>query len=194
MEGGILMKLKQLTNEEFKNFSKQFEQSSIYQTTEYAFTMNEENFDSFFLGLVDNGVIKGASLILVRKINGFKYAFAPRGFLINYNDFSLVETFTKQVKRFLGKRDIVAIKISPLLIKNVYNSEYKLIETNSNYDNIFACLKKLGFYHLGYNNYFEALKPRFEAIVNIDLPYTKIFANIKKNFRTKIRKAFLIIL
>jgi len=183
------MKLKQLTNEEFKNFSKQFRPSSIYQTTEYAFTMNEENFDSFFLGLVDNDVIRAASLILVRKINGFKYAFAPRGFLVNYNDFSLVESFTKQVKKFLGKRDVVAIKISPLIVKNIYNPDYKLVETNLSYDNIFAYLKKLGFYHLGYNNYFEALKPRFEAVINIDLPYTKIFANIKKNFRTKIRKA-----
>lgn len=190
MKGGAeLVQLKQLTNEEFKKFSKQFKPSSIYQTTEYAFTMNEEGFDSFFLGLVDDDVIKAASLILVRKINGFKYAFAPRGFLINYNDFSLVETFTKLVKKFLGKRDIVAIKISPLIVKKVYNADYMLIGTNPNYDNIFENLKKLGFYHLGYNNYFEALKPRFEAIVNIDLPYTKIFANIKKPFRTKIRKA-----
>ena len=183
------MKLKQLTNEEFKNFSKQFRPSSIFQTTEYAFTMNEEDFDTFFLGLVDDGVIKAASLILIRKINGFKYAFAPRGFLVNYNDFSLVESFTKQVKKFLGKRDVVAIKISPLLVKKVYDADYNVIGINPNYDNIFEGLKKLGFYHLGYNNYFEALKPRYEAIVNIDLPYTKMFANIKKPFRTKIRKA-----
>lgn len=189
MKGGAFMKLKQLTNEEFKTFSKHFKPSSIYQTTEYAFTMNEENFDSFFLGLIDDGVIKAASLILVGKINGFKYAFAPRGFLVNYNDFSLVETFSKMVKKFLGKRDIVAIKISPLIIKKIYNNDYMVVGINPNYDQIFEQLKKIGFYHLGYNNYFEALKPRFEAIVNIDLPYTKLFANIKKTFRTKIRKA-----
>ena len=183
------MELKQLTNAEFKAFSQKFRPSSIYQTTEYAFTMNEEDFDTFFLGLVDDNILKAASLILVRKINGFKYAFAPRGFLIDFNNFSLVETFTKEVKRFLGKRDIVALKISPLIIKKVYDANYKIIGNNPNYENIFNHLKKIGFYHLGYNNYFEAIKPRFEAVVNIDLPYTKIFANIKKPFRTKIRKA-----
>ncbi len=183
------MVLKQLTNAEFKMFSQNFKPSSIYQTTEYAFTMNEEGYDSFFLGLVDDSGIKAASLILVRKINGFKYAFAPRGFLVDYNNFELVNTFTNEVKKFLGKREIVAIKISPILVKKVYSADYKLIGTNPNYDAIFNNLKKNKFYHLGYNNYFEALKPRFEAIVNIDLPYTQIFANINKNFRTKIRKA-----
>ena len=69
------MELKQLTNAEFKAFSQKFRPSSIYQTTEYAFTMNEEDFDTFFLGLVDDNILKAASLILVRKINGFKYAF-----------------------------------------------------------------------------------------------------------------------
>lgn len=183
------MVLKQLTNAEFKEFSQNFKPSSIYQTTEYAFTMNEEGYDSFFLGLVDDSGIKAASLILVRKINGFKYAIAPRGFLIDYNNFELVNKFTSEVKKFLGKREIVAIKISPILVKKVYSADYKLVGKNPNYDAIFENLKKNKFYHLGYNNYFEALKPRFEAIVNIDLPYTGIFANINKPFRTKIRKA-----
>ena len=85
--------------------------------------------------------------------------------------------------------DVVAIKINPMIIKNVYNSEGKLIKQNSDYDRLFDELKKLGYYHLGYNNYFEALKPRFEAMVNINLPFMQIFANIDKTFRTKIRKA-----
>ncbi|MEI3508161.1 MAG: peptidoglycan bridge formation glycyltransferase FemA/FemB family protein [Bacilli bacterium] len=183
------MKIKQLTNAEFKAFSEQFRPSSMYQTIQYAFTMNEEECDTFFLGLMDGNVLKAATLVLVQKVNGFKYALAPRGFLINFNDASLVEVFTKQIKKFLGKRDIVAIKINPLIIKVVYNKDGKVIQQNMYYDTIFTNLKKLGYYHLGYNNFFEALKPRFEAVVNIDLPYTQIFANIEKPFRTKIRKA-----
>lgn len=182
------MKIKQLTNAEFKAFSSQFRPSSMYQTAEYAFTMNEEEYDSFFLGLMDGNELRAATLILVQKINGFKYALAPRGFLINFNDYNLVETFTKLIKKFLGRKDIVAIKINPLIIKKVYNMDGKVIEQNMYYDTIFNNLKKMGYYHLGYNNFFEALKPRFEAVLNIGLPYTQVFANIKKNFRSKIRK------
>ena len=182
------MEIKELTNEEFKAFSKAFKPSSIYQTVEYALTMNNENCDSFFVGLIDENILKAASLIIVQKVSGFKYAFAPRGFLLNYNDEKLLEIFTKEIKKFLKKKDIVAIKVNPLIIKNIYDKNGKVINHNTSYNTIFENLKRLGYYHLGYNNYFEALKPRFEAITNIDLPYTKIFANIDKNFRTKIRK------
>ena len=34
----------------------------------------------------------------------FKYALAPRGFLIDYNDEKLLTTFTKLIKKFLGKK------------------------------------------------------------------------------------------
>lgn len=183
------MTIKQLTNEEFKAFTENFYPTSLFQTTYYAFTMNEQGFDCFFLGLVDDGVLKGASLIMVKKVNGFKYAYAPRGLLVDYNDLKLVSTFTKLIQKFLGKRDVVALKISPLIIKNIYNKKCKVIGTNTNFNEVFNNLKANGFYHLGYNNYFEALKPRFEAVIDIDLPYTQLFANIDKPFRTKIRKA-----
>ena len=183
------MTIKQLNNEEFKTFCENFEPSSIFQTTYYAFTMNEQDGDALFVGLMDGNVLKAASMLIVKKANGFRYAFAPRGFLIDYNDFNLLETFTKLIKKFLGKKDIVAVKINPLIIKSIYNNKGEIVKQNNNYNEVFANLQKLGYYHLGYNNYFEALKPRFEAIVNIDLPYTQIFANIDKSFRTKIRKA-----
>lgn len=183
------MEMRQLTNDEFKVFASNFKPTSMYQSPEYAFTMNKENCDSFFVGLIEGNLLKAASLIIVQKVNGFKYAYAPRGFLINYNDTALLQTFTMEIKKFLKKRDIVAIKINPLIIKNLYNDEGKLIKENQDYNSVFAELKNLGYYHLGYNNFFEALKPRFEAIVNIGLPFSQIFANIKKPFRTKIRKA-----
>ena len=86
MLGGGFVRIKLLSNVEFLEFTKQFKPSSIYQTPYYAFTMHEENYDSMFVGLIEGNVLKAASLILVYKINGFKYALAPRGFLIDYND------------------------------------------------------------------------------------------------------------
>ena len=183
------MHIKLLTNAEFLQFTKVFKPSSIYQTPYYAFTMNEENYTSMFVGLMDGNVLKAASLILVYKVNGFKYALAPRGFLIDYNDENLVTTFTKLIKKYLGKKDIVAIKINPMIIKKVYNSKGYVITDNQLYETTFNRLKKLGYFHLGYNNYFEALKPRFEAYINLDMNYIKLFGNIDKSCRNKIRKA-----
>lgn len=183
------MYIKELTNSEFREFTKEYNMKAIYQTPEYGFTMNQEKFDSLFLGLIDNENIIAASLILIENKEKFKYAYAPRGFLIDYNNYELLKQFTNEIKKYLGKLGIIAVKLCPLIIKNIYDSKHKLTNTNIYYENMYDNLKKLGYNHLGYNNYFEGLKPRYEAILDLDLPYYILFKNIKKEFRTKIRGA-----
>ena len=186
------MKLKELTNEEFTKFANDFPTKSIFQTTGYAFTMNKQHFESVFLGLVDaNNVIKAASLILIANIKGFKYAYAPRGFLIDYTNKEMLKDFTFQLKKFLSRNDIIAIKINPLVIRNVYDKKANLIATNQNDDIILKNLKEVGFEHKGFNNYFEAFKPRFEAIIDLTPSLDELFMSCKKALRTKVRRAEL---
>lgn len=182
------MQVRELSSSEFEFFTKKYNVHSLYQTVEYASVMKEQKFGIVYLGLVDDSNnILAASLILIQKLFGFKYAYAPRGFLIDYSNFKLVETFTKGIKKYLGKNDVIAIKINPLIVKSTYDNKSKTVNQNNNYDNIFENLKKLGYYHLGYNNYFEAFKPRFEAIIDINAPYYILFNDLKKEFKTKIR-------
>ena len=94
------MHIKELSNAEFNKFTDNYKVSSIYQTSEYAFVMNEQNYDSIFLGLIENDEVVAASLILIEKNFGFKYAYAPRGFLIDYTDFELLKTFTEEIKKY----------------------------------------------------------------------------------------------
>ncbi len=183
------MQIKELTNEEFKKFTNKFNVKSIYQTVEYGFVMNHENYDTIFLGLADKNDIIAASLILIQKRDKFKYAYAPKGFLIDYNDTELLKIFTVQIKKYLGKLGVIAIKLCPPIIKTKYSNKNEISYKNENYTKIFNSLTKLGYRHLGYNNYFEALKPRYEAILDLNLPYYTLFKNIKKTVRTKIRNA-----
>ena len=183
------MIMKQLTNEQFENFASKFTDKSFYQTPEYAFIMNKQKFDSIFLGLFDNDKIIAASIFLIEKRSNFKYAYAPKGFLIDYTDYELVKTFTNEVKKTLGKMDIIAVKLNPMVIRNKYDQNGEIIYTNPNYEQIFNMLKSNSYYHLGYNNEFEALKPRFEAIIDLNSSLPTLFKNIRKEFRTKIRSA-----
>lgn len=184
------MHIKELTNEEFAKFTDQYKYYSIFQTVEYALAMNKQNYDTFYLGMYDEyGSMVGATAILVELLGKFQYAYAPRGFLIDYSDETLIKEFTNQVKKFLRKKSIIAIKISPLIIKNIHNKKEGSINPTPNYDNIFKCLKNNHYYHLGYNNYFEALKPRFEAIIKLNPNAQVMFSNISKEFRTKIRSS-----
>ena len=186
------MKLREITNEEFTKFASEFPTKSIFQTTGYAFTMNKQHFDSVFLGLTDDaGKIVAASLILIANVKGFKYAYAPRGFLIDYTNKKLLEEFTIQIKKFLSRNDIIAIKINPLVIRNVFDKKGNLIAKNNNADEIMKNLTSLGYNHMGFNNYFEAFKPRFEAVVDLKPDVNELFMSCNKALRTKVRRAEL---
>lgn len=184
------MEITELTNDEFQLFIDTYPLSSIYQTVEYALLMNTEGFDSILLGLKDGNKVLAASVFLIEKGTKYKIAYAPRGFLLDYTNTTLLKTFTKLAKKYLNKLGIMSIRLSPLLIKNTYDMKKGEFLKNETYDSIFLNLKKLGYKHLGYNSYFEAMKPRFVAIIDLDKPYYEIFQNIKKEYRTKIRTAF----
>ena len=151
--------------------------------------MNTQNYTSVFLGLIDNERIVAASLILVEKEGIFKYAYAPKGFLIDYSNKELVEQFTNLVKEYLGKRKIMAIKINPMIIKSSYDYITDTTHQNPNFDNEINFLKTLDYYHLGYNNLFESFKPRYDAIIDLNKPITTLFGNMNKNFKTKVKSA-----
>ena len=183
------MQLRELTNEQFNQFTKEHKLSSMYQSVEYALIMNKQNYHTFYYGLEDEGKIIAGSLILIEKIHGFKYATAPRGFIIDYENEELLKTFTDLIKKELSKKRVMAIKINPMITKNTYNPKTKDIVENNKYQEIYDNLIKLGYYHLGYNNFFEGLKPRFESVINLNKSANELFQSVSKNFKTKIKKA-----
>lgn len=183
------MIFKELEKQEFDEFSLKYIPTTPYQTSAYGHTMESEGYKTYYLGITDEDNIVAASMILVRNIKSFKYAEAPKGFLIDYKNSSLLEYFTINIRKFLGSKGVVALKINPMVVKNIYDSKYELIASNPDYDTIFNSLISIGYKHLGYNNFFEALKPRFEAIIDLKRDYIELFNNMRKEFRTKVRSA-----
>lgn len=183
------MIVKEISIEDYIKFVNEYSYSSVLQTKEYAEIMKNQGYTPVFIGSFENSSINGASLILIQKIKGYKYAYAPRGFLIDYSNKTLLESFTKEIKKILLKMDVIAIKICPPLIKDILNNEGKIIGINPKFDECFNNLKTLGYHHFGFNSLFEAYKPRFEALIDLSKDYKVLFRNIKKEYRTKIRSA-----
>ena len=175
------MLIREINKEELNNYLSKIPHS-LYQTEEYAKTMEKQNFNIKILGLEENGNIIGSTILLITKKIGFTYAFAPRGFVIDYNNNLLLNKFTSEIKKYCKKNGIVAIKLNPRIIKERNGN------INNNYKDICSNLNKLKYIHLGYNDFFESFKPRFEAIIEIKNK-NEMFKNIKKEYRTKIRSA-----
>ena len=106
-----------------------------------------------------------------------------------FRDKEGLKAFANGLNNFAKQQGLVAIKINPLLIKSIYNVKDKKVMNNPEYQMSFNNITENGFYHLGYNNYFEALKPRFEAIINISKDASDVFLSFEKETKTKIRSA-----
>lgn len=183
------MEIIQITKEEFDNFAENYEIKNFYQTGSYGALMDRHSFDDYYLAMKDeSGNYKAATLILIKKeLLGYKWGYCPRGYLIDFNDFNLLETFTKLLTQFLNKRNFMFVKIDPYII---YKSRDKKGNVISGIDNskIVDELIHIGYEHTGFNLNFENLKPRWNAVTTTNST-EDLFSRFSKEIRNKIRKA-----
>ena len=178
--------LKEITMFEFNDFAQKHNLYNPYQTSNYAIFKTEENFDYEYLGFFENNTLTCATLILYKNVSfTLKYAYSPRGFLMDYKDITLLKEFSTELKKYLKKKRVVFLKIDPLIITKKYNAFDKQLTfiEQLNYKNIFS---ELDYRKLKDNLYFEASLPRFDGIINLKEFNLK---NIQKNTRNKINKA-----
>ncbi|MBQ3474676.1 MAG: peptidoglycan bridge formation glycyltransferase FemA/FemB family protein, partial [Bacilli bacterium] len=163
------MRIVEIQPDEFNKFIDNFPYKNFYQTTEYGMLMGRHQFNEYYLGLMDEtDTIVAATLILVRKeFIGYKWGYCPRGFLIDFKDEDLVKKFTTALKEYLIKRNFMFVKLDPILI---YKSRNNKGEVTPEIDNeyIYNTLISLGYEHSGFNNNFENLQPRCNAITNLN--------------------------
>lgn len=178
------MNIRELTFEEFRNFSLNHPLGNFHQTLEYALLKSEEGYEYELIGYCENNTVLAASLILYKKIGSYYYGYAPRGFIIDYPNYYYLENFTRQIKEYYAKKNFAFIKINPEIAVGMLNSETKNVEYNVNYS-IIDNLLKCGYKKLKNNMYFESLLPRFNAIVPLK---TFNADKLTKNTRNKVRK------
>ena len=178
------MNIRELTYDEFESFAKEHFIGNFHQSIGYALLKSDEGYDYEFIGYDDIEGLKAASLILYKKIDGIYYGYAPRGFLIDYANKTLLEKFTKKIIEYYDNKGFAFIKVNPEIAVSKYNKETKSFEDNPNRritDNLIA----LGYKKLKNNMEFESLLPRVNAIVNLS-EFNPI--KISKNTRNKVRK------
>ena len=181
------MLIRELSNKEFNSFKTKINYNNIYQTIEYGMIMEKQNTSYKVIGLIDQDNIIAGGIIFINDKK--RTAFVPRGFILDYKDFKLLEQFTILLKKYLFENNIKSIKIDPLIIKNTYDFKYSISNPDPYFEKIYNNLTSLGYKHLGFTNLFENDKPRYEAIINLEKPLYTLFKDIKKEYRTKIRSS-----
>ena len=95
------MKIITLTEEEFDSFSSKHKYNTYYQSSLYAkFAKDNDQYNIHYLGYIDDdNKLIGASLMLYKTLFwGYKFAYSPRGLLIDYENHDVVNTITRELK------------------------------------------------------------------------------------------------
>ena len=160
--------VKEILAQEFEKFSKQHVLRNMFQSVEYANLMSKYDYTPLYVGAFDDGKLIAASLILVKPIaRAFKYGYAPRGYLVDFLDSELMGAFTAKLQNFLFKKNIVFVKINPEITYAQINPSHGEKEINYVNAKIMDVIESLGYIKLKDNLYFEAVLPKYNAIINL---------------------------
>lgn len=180
------MVIEQIEKDIFDAFSKNHILKSFYQTSAYGELMSKNGYTSIYIGGYVDSKIVAASLILCKSIGpNIKYGYAPRGFLINYYDTSLLKEFTKKIKDYFFMKGFAFIKINPEITYNVVEYDTKAKIVNSKNKEIIDILKELGYDKLKDNLYFESMLPKYNPIIYLPkYDFTLLDENIKNEINS----------
>lgn len=177
------MRIIELTEKQYNNYAKIHSKRNYFQSVEYSRLYNGI---VWYLGMIDdNNNLHGATSLIINDLKlNYKYGYAPRGFLINFNDFDLLTNFTNELKKYLSKKNVVFVKLDPYTEYRIFDKRDNLLYENKE---LFTKLISLGYVHLGFNQGFEANNPRYEVILkqeNINKAYNNLGRNVKRSIKT----------
>ena len=178
--------LEKLGIEEFNEFSKNHEQGIFFQSSYWGELKKMNGWVPHIVGVKEGYNIKGATLLLAKKIPIFnKYMFyAPRGYLLNYKDDKFLADFTKKIVRYVKKNHGIFIKINPNISYQKRDSDGNIVDENNN-QKIIDNLIKLGYRHNGFTiTYGTDLEPRWWSVLDLK---NKNEEEILKNMRGTTR-------
>ena len=184
------MKIITLSEEEFNRFSNNHKYNTFYQSSDYAeFARENEQYDVHYLGFVyePTNTLIGACLMLYRPLFwGYKYAYSPRGFLIDYNNSEIIDDISNSLKRLLKKQKFVFITIDPFIVAGERDRNGNVIQVNNNVNKILSDFKRNGYEHFGFNILNETLLPRWNVVAKLNRDGRTIFNSFDENVKEKI--------
>lgn len=187
-----MLKLKNIEKEEFDNFIKNHKTKSHFlQSVSWGeFAKVKKNLTPYYLGLTnEKGEILGATLLLEKKLPlNFCYFYAPRGFVIDYNNKHLTQSMTEKIIEFAKKKKAIFVKIDPDIVKTSINYKNEK-QDNNDFDEIFTTLKSCGFKHLGFTKNFETMQPRYTFRIDLNQSLEEIENHFSKTTKQRIAKS-----
>ncbi len=182
------MKLIKLNKKDFKNFADKHPQITFHQTEEWANLKKVNNWQAHYVGLEnDNDEIVAGAMILSKTLPIIKKKmfYSPRGFLIDYNDKKLLETFTNELKKYIKKEQGIFVKIDPFVEYQEHDNDGNIVKDGYNNKSAVENLKQLGYKFFGFNLMQDTLQPRWMHVIETK---NRTLDDVMKDMESKTRQ------
>lgn len=182
------MKLIKLNKKDFKNFADKHPQITFHQTEEWANLKKVNNWHAHYIGLEnDNDEIVAGAMILSKTLPIIKKKmfYSPRGFLIDYNDKELLETFTNELKKYIKKEQGIFVKIDPFVEYQEHDNDGNIVKDGYNNKSAVENLKQLGYKFFGFNLMQDTLQPRWMHVIETK---NRTLDDVMKDMESKTRQ------
>lgn len=184
------MEIIKIKENDFNDISKNFDNVTFHQTSNWATLKAYTGWKPLYLGLKDNE-IKVVGLFLLKKmplLNSY-IAYCPRGYLMDYTNIKLLKQFNNLLIPYLKKEKVFELIIDPYVLLNQRDIDGNIIEDGFDNHYIVDTLKEIGYRHTGFNLNYENLQPRFLFRLNIkDKTVDEIINGFKKEAKRRANK------
>ncbi|RHB51093.1 lipid II:glycine glycyltransferase FemX [Exiguobacterium sp. AM39-5BH] len=167
-----------LTEKEHDEFVKAHDRGDLLQLSSWANVKRQNGWFAERIAVATDGVTSGVALLLFKRVPKlpFTLCYAPRGFVVDYDDVASLTALTEEAKRVAKANKAITVKIDP----NIDRDEVPGLLTE---------MASLGFSHKGYGGGFDYAQPRFTMETDLRPSEKEIFGKFHHKFRYNVRLA-----
>lgn len=180
------MELVKLEEKEFSEFALNHEQATFLQTLSWAKLKEKNGWEWELIGFKDKKKIVCATMILSKNVFfGKKMFYAPRGFLIDYKNDALLDSFVSEIKKYLKKKKAIFLKIDPYIIYHERDVDGKIVDGGIDNSSVVRHLYNLGFREQCSKPGEQSLQANWMYVIDL---HNRTFDDVLKDMNASLRR------
>ncbi len=181
-----------IDEQRYRDFNNQHPNGHALQSIEWGSFKSKGEWCYELVGMEEaNGTLIAAAMLLRRKLPLIRKSilYAPRGFVLDYDNYNLIQSFTGEIKKYGKQTGAIFVKIDPCIVYRERTIEGEVDPSGVNHDALVAYFKSIGYVHKGTQLDFEGVQPRFVFKLDIDKKQKELFKSFHHKTRYNIRLA-----
>lgn len=181
-----------LTKEEYESFFYKNNYNHFLQHYAWGQTCKVRVQTPVYMGLKDENDNIVAACLAMRKDIPFHmtYFYAPRGPVLDYSNHELLETWTRELKKYLKTVNAVYFRFDPAVIYQEIDEDAKPIEGGKNNYDLFKKMISLGYKHRDFTTLFTRNQPRYTFRIDTKRSMEDIENSMNKTYLKTIKRSY----